>query len=392
MAWLIVTYSLLASGVALLLALRLARAFTSPEAPGPLPAGADSLSILVPIKGADSDTPDLLRHLVDSDLPGAAEFIFSMESEDDPAFEVCRRLQTTHRDRDIKITISGEPRGLIGKQHNLAHAYGKSTGDIIVCMDSDIQVEPDTVKAGLPYLNREDVGSAFFLPAYQGGVPVGGRLVETYLNYQYNLFMGALATLTKVPYIFGGLWMTKRTDLEQTGGFESFGRTVSDDAAIGRAFREQGQENVLIPRTVGTPNEKLGLISGMKHLGKWVGMLRAEGLVPYFTIWIWWHPVFWAAILVIIGLTLDLLHSDGAVYAAVGIGLSLAAKTAAGMVLNLRVYRRDLLTSFLALVVYELIAVPVLYGVGIFRRSITWKGRKYRIGRRGMVLGPADSG
>jgi hypothetical protein len=391
MIWLIVIYAVLASGSTLLLAVGLARAFRSREVPAVLPEGADSVSVLVPIKGADTHTSGVLQRLLDSDLPGAAEFIVSMESEEDLAFQVCRQLQKDNPDRDIKITISGEPRDLIGKQHNLARAYEESSGEIIVCMDADIEVEPDTVNAGLPYLSQQAVGTAFFLPMYRGDAPLGGRLVEVYLNYQYNLFMGSLATLTRVPYIFGGLWLTKRSSLEQTGGFESFGRTVSDDAAIGRAFLDQGLENVLIPRIVGTPNEDLGLAGGLRHLGKWIGMLRAEGLAPYFTVWIWWHPAFWATILVLLGSVFGWLHADFALYAAPGIGLSLAAKVAAAMIVNRAVYRREFFDSVLGLVSYEVFAVPLLYLSGIFRRSVTWKGRRYRIGRKGFVLGAGDT-
>jgi hypothetical protein len=57
----------------------------------------------------------------------------------------------------------------------------------------------------------------FSFPPIVARRPGGGRFVEMYLNYQYNLFMGALATLTDPPFIFGGLWMTRRASLERTG-------------------------------------------------------------------------------------------------------------------------------------------------------------------------------
>jgi hypothetical protein len=36
-------------------------------------------------------------------------------------------------------------------------------------------------------------------------------------------------------------------------------------------------------------------------------------------------------------------------------------------------------------VVYELVGVPLLFGAGFFRRTIVWKGRRYRLGRHGVI-------
>jgi ceramide glucosyltransferase len=320
-------------------------------------------------------------------LPGEVEFIFAMESDGDPAFRVCTHLQSDNPDRTVKIVISGEARDLIGKQHNLAHAYSQSRGQVVVCMDADIDIGPDTIREGLLHLDEDAVGSAFFLPVYRGDAPWGGRFVEIYLNYQYNLFMGSLATLTDPPYIFGGLWMTRRSSLERTGGFKSFGRTVSDDAAVGRAFLEQGLKNLLIPETVSTPTENLGVAAGLKHLGKWIGMLRAEGFLPYFAIWLWWHPLFWSGLLFVLGIATGWLNGASTTYAVVAVGLCLVAKMASGVILDLGVYGHGALRSILPLLLYEVFAVPVVFGLGLFRRSITWKGRRYRLGPRGMVLG-----
>jgi hypothetical protein len=390
MAWLIGLYAVLASVSALALALRLAGKFRSPQTAGVGPVPSETVPVLVPIKGADARTPEILRNLVSSNVPGAVEFVFAMESRSDPAFQLCTQLQSDHPDRTIKIVISGEARGLIGKQHNLVHAYEESRGEMIVCMDADIDVAPDTIRKGLAYVDSSAVGSAFFLPAYRGDAPWGGRFVEMYLNYQYNLFMGALATLTDPPFIFGGLWMTRRASLERTGGFRSFGRTVSDDAAIGRAFLEQGLKNVLIPETVSTPSENLGLTGGLRHLGKWIGMLRAEGIGPYLAVWLWWHPIFWSGFLFVLGAATGWLTGASATFAAVTLGFCTVAKVASGVTLDRGVYRRRALPSVVPLLLYEVFVVPAVFGPGLFRRSVTWKGRRYRLGRGGMVQGLED--
>ena len=136
MAWFIVVYSVLASMSALSLALTLARRFRCRQPANFQPGSSDSVSVLVPIKGVDEQTQDVLQNLVSSNLPGDVEFIFAMESDGDPSFWVCTQLQRDNPERIIKIVISGEARDLIGKQHNLAHAFSESQGQTIVCMDA----------------------------------------------------------------------------------------------------------------------------------------------------------------------------------------------------------------------------------------------------------------
>src|SRR5947209_2237058 len=55
-----------------------------------------SLSMIVPIKGADSSTEAHLHALVESSVEAEVEYLFAMESSDDPAFLVCQRVQAAH--------------------------------------------------------------------------------------------------------------------------------------------------------------------------------------------------------------------------------------------------------------------------------------------------------
>ena len=75
------------------------------------------------------------------------------------------------------------------------------------------------------------------------------------------------------------------------------------------------------------------------------------------------------------------------IYAAVAVGFCLVAKMASGVILDVGVYGHGAFRSIVPLLLYEVFVVPVVFGLGLFRRSIMWKGRRYRLGPRGMVLG-----
>lgn len=353
----------------------------SPENPQAAPGAG--LSVIVPIKGADEYTATLLGRLVESRVPCATEYLFAMESDTDPAYAPCRRVQAEHPGRDVRIVITGKPDRLMGKQHNLAGAVKEARYPIIGSMDADVAVEPDTLALGLHHLSQPGNGTAYFLPQYQGPGPLGGTLVTLYTHYYFNANMGALAVLGRGPFVIGALWLMERSTLERTGGFAQFGQHIADDAVIGRAVQQLGLRNVLVPGTVQMPPEHLDLRGGFRHLRKWLGMLRAEGLPTYLGIGFMWHPVLWSAVTALLGL----LAGPG--YLRLGAG-PLAAAVAVRLLqcalLDGVVYRQPILRLAPALLAYELLTVPVLFGLALFARSIEWKGRRYHLGKGGRIL------
>ncbi|SRR5579875_158556 len=345
-----------------------------------------SLSMIVPLKGADAFTAAHLHALVESRVDVPVEFLFALESTHDPAFVVCQQVQEQHREKDIRVIVTGPAAGRMGKQHNLAVASRHARYEAIGSMDADVLVEPDTLAVGLRYLALPQTGVAYFLPAYVGPGPTGGLLVALYANYYYQLYMGALALSINAPFITGALWFMRQTTLHLIGGLEQFGLTVSDDAAIGRAIRQHHLRNVLIPRTVSIPFEQLDLLHGGMHLLKWMALLRAEGVLTFLAILLLWHPILWAGLTFLVGLLLVGIHHPALIAGAVLLVGALLGRLGSAFLLNRRVYALPGRRSLCWLPVYELLAVPILFGKGFFQLTVHWRGRRYRLGRHARIL------
>lgn len=355
------------------------------------PAAVGSLSVIVPLKGADTATAAHLSALVASRLRGiTVEYLFAMETRDDVAHAVCERVRAAHPDRAIHIVLSGPAKERMGKQHNLAAAAKEARGEVIASVDADVLVAPGTLAAGLAALARPGVGAAYFLPCYQPPGPAGGALVALYSNYSFAPNFGALALITRQPVVVGSLWLMRRETLERIGGLNQFTATVSDDAAMGRAVAALGLRCMLAPFTVAIPFERVSLGGGLRHLAKWIAMLRAEGLAGYTSIVLTWHPLLWAALALLVGLA-----AGGAATLPLSLVLlaaALVARVGGAGLLNARVYRHPALPLPLLLVPYELVVVPALFSAGLFRRTIEWRGRRYQIGRRGAIQAVSESG
>lgn len=343
-----------------------------------------SLSVLVPLRGADPATEAHLTALVESALSCDVEYLFAMESRDDPAFAVCERVRLAHPELPVRIVLSGPAKGRMGKQHNLATAARAARYDVIACVDGDVMVAPGTLAVGVSHLARPGAGAAYFLPVYHGPGTPGGMLVALYANYSFCANFGALALSTRQPAIIGALWLLRRETLERIGSFDPFTATVSDDAAIGRAIAALGLRCVLVPYTVAIPFERLGLRGGLRHLAKWIAMLRAEGLAAYALIAVTWHPLLWATMTLLVGL---ITGDPGTLPLSLAlVAAALLARVGGAGLINDRCYGLPSLPLPLWLVPYELLGVPLLFGAGFFRRTLVWSGRRYRIGRHGAIV------
>src|SRR6266702_8205890 len=64
-----------------------------------------SLSMIVPLKGADDFTASHLNALVEAVLDVPVEYLFTMESMNDPAFAVCQQVKEEHPDKDIRVIL-----------------------------------------------------------------------------------------------------------------------------------------------------------------------------------------------------------------------------------------------------------------------------------------------
>ncbi len=85
------------------------------------------------------------------------------------------------------------------------------------------------------------------------------------------------------------------------------------------------------------------------------------------------------------GLLLFGTHQPALISGAVLLVCALLVRLASAFLLNRRVYALPGLRSLWLLPVYELLAMPILFRKGVSKRTIHWRGRRYRPGRHGMI-------
>lgn len=103
-----------------------------------------------------------------------------------------------------------------------------------------------------------------------------------------------------------------------------------------------------------------------------------------------WHPLLWSGITVISGVLLFGLQSFALLRGMILFITALVTRWSSTFILNRQVYSLAATTGLIWLVIYELVAVPLLFLKGGFQQQVVWRGRRYRLGHHGRIKHVTD--
>jgi ceramide glucosyltransferase len=199
------------------------------------------VSILQPILSGD---PTLARCL-EANLRCATryhiEFWYLLDKDDHPAIKICQDLAARYPERVAGVLLlPPPPEGISPKMFKLIAGQEASQGDVICCLDDDTVLPDHGLEQCLPYLSLPHVGLAFGLPYYTHF----GNIWSAYVS----CFVNASSLLTYIPYtavcepftINGMFFATRRTNLENVGGFAAAKEILADDFGTAHLFRKHG--------------------------------------------------------------------------------------------------------------------------------------------------------
>ena len=119
---------------------RLRRVLARRPAAPPSPSTAPSMTVIRPVKGVDIGAEENIRAFLKMEYPGQLELLFVVDSEEDPATPLIRRLiserrTTAHR---VELLFSGSPPPhRTGKLNAMLVGVTAATGELLAFNDSD---------------------------------------------------------------------------------------------------------------------------------------------------------------------------------------------------------------------------------------------------------------
>jgi ceramide glucosyltransferase len=339
------------------------------------------VSILKPLKGLDDNLYDNLESLCRLDYP-TFEIIFSLQTWNDPAYKVAKKVKDKHPEVDITIHTERCSEGLNPKINNLIPAYNISKYDHILISDSNVMIDSGYLKEITGHMSNPEVGLVSNLIRGMGGKSFGAVLENLHLN---TFVIGSVSFLDKflrMPCVVGKSMLMKKRDLNAIGGLIAMKDVLAEDYLIGKRLHEIGKKVVVSGHMINNVNEYWDLKRFLNRHTRWAKIRWQIGGLKYLSE-LFGNPVFMAALLVLLA---------GFSAATLAFAFAISALKAAGDFVIGRRIGADLKKSSYLLGPVKDMLIGVIWFVPIFSNIVVWRGNRYMIGKDSFLSPCPESG
>ncbi len=249
-----------------------------------------SASVIMAVKGVDSRLKANLDTIFSQDHPNL-EFVFCVESEQDPAYLFVKQTlaEVARRQPKIKaqLVVAGICLERSQKITNLMAGLERAgeNSKYLVFLDSDIHLDKQYVRHLLEPLKDLSIGATTGYRWYQPDRPTfGGMLCST---WNAGVFLAIADPV--LSFTWGGTMAIARETFLRAGVLEAWQNTVSDDLSLTRAVRRLGLKIRYVPECVPITYETPTLAEALEFTSR--QMLLARVYHPL----VWWtnaiiHP------------------------------------------------------------------------------------------------------
>jgi ceramide glucosyltransferase len=330
------------------------------------------VTILMPLCGAEPGLDQRLRALRKQDYAAPIQIVCGTRNPADPAIEIVARIAAECPAGVIEIHVDSRANGRNLKIANLTNMLRHARHDVLVMIDSDIEVNSDYLSTVMAELQRPGAGAVtcLYRGVSSGGFWANLSALEIDCQFLPNAILGLSLRLARP--CFGATIALSRATLDGIGGFRTFLDQLWDDYAIGEAVRQSGSRVFVIPLALGHVCSER---SGRELIDRQVRMARTiRGI----------NPTGYAGSLIThpFPLAVMAMFCGGGTSALLLAILALACRLGVGRSVERRFGGRR--NSYWVLPIREFMSFAI-YVSGFFGSNVTWRGRRYRLLSDGTV-------
>ena len=337
------------------------------------------VSVLVPARNEEENIGECLTSLIKQDYSkDRYEIVAVNDRSTDSTYEIIKDFEEQYTNV-VCPNIETLPEGMVGKQHAVKHGLEICNGEIILNTDADCILPPSWISKIVDSFDEQTGFVVGMVTTVEKGqrAPLFANLQALDLVYLMNFAIGCIGWGKPTSCIGNNIAFRKQV-IEDIGGYESLGYTMTEDAALIQAVARKTNWKVDVAlhedAVITTkPVEKLKPFYSQRS--RWIlGGRDTETKTIFFLQTALWFNLALLALFPIsffINTRLPIIVF-GAFIAKLLIDFILCFSLAR------RIKRLDLLKWMLP---YEgfLIFYSVLIGFGtLFARKVTWKGQTYR--------------
>lgn len=331
-------------------------------------SSAPTVTILKPLKGADSETDACFRSHFEIDYP-AYQLVFGVADKNDPAVAILENLRSEFPKIDSQVVFCPEQLGANRKVSNLVQMLPAAKYDYLVINDADMLVRPEYLREVLAPFANEKIG---FVTCVYRALPSKSLWSKIEALGICTEFMPAvlLARMIEGGVNFGlgaTLACTKKA-IAAMGGFESLLNRLADDYDLGTGIKRAGFATALSPYVAETHAPDYDLRGFWNHQIRWNRTVRDARPAGYAGL-IFTFGIFWSL--------LAMAFARGALWSSLLFALVLGMRYlmaigAGGIALGDRFLVRDLWL----LPIRDAMSM-VVWIASYFGRTVVWRGERF---------------
>ncbi len=231
------------------------------------------VSIIVPVYNEEKVVAGSITSLLDLDYNNY-EIIIVNDGSSDKTKEVAETLVGYQKGKfsDIKVSLINKPNGGKAKALNAGIRFSKA--EIVLCMDGDSQLSPDSVKLAVRHFVNREIG------AVAGNVKVlnRGKFFTDLQALEYieglNMARSAQSFVKLVNIIPGPIGLFRKKALEEAGYYSS--DTFAEDADLTLKILANGWKIYYEPNSISYTEAPAKLQQLLKQRYRWTrGILQS---------------------------------------------------------------------------------------------------------------------
>jgi len=326
------------------------------------------VSVIIPARNEEMNLPYLLESLQRQTLL-PYEVIVVNDHSVDRTKEIAEKFSTK------VIDITSIPSGWLGKTWAVWNGYLKSSGDILVFLDSDVRLEEDGLERLI--LALEQKGGAISVVPFHRTEKFYEKFAMLPNHLALFTFSSPFENHNPEKGLYGSCIAVTRKDYEKIGGHKRIRAEITDDLKLGTAFKQAGVPvtNFLGKGAISFRMYPNGIKSSLEGFAKSAAL--SMGSISKKTIF---FIACWVIGLMLSELAILFLFSKS--YFPLVIGYFLYVL----QILYINKYSGNfgLIHSVFHSLSFGFFIVMMLYSTyqTSFRKAVVWKGRTIEVGRR----------
>lgn len=337
----------------------------------------DNITTIIPLKNiSKSDFKNIIKTL---EIKSTSEVIVSLESKEEKYYDKLKSLRKNYP--KLKIVIAGSPGNNMPKTNNIRQAYKYVTNEFIVIKDADVIPNEQVYKDLYRKIKKPKAGGGFAPAFYIPAGSLGGWLVNIVTNYFFTQTLYFVANENSFKFLAGAFMMVKKSAIEKFDAFDGIIDNITDDASLGKKLADNSFDIYVSDYPVFMNAPESSLREAFINLKRWIVIIKKFFGIKYILLLPLFYPGNSFVLLVSSLITGEFVRVSIAVFI-----FSILFKLSVSVFLDKIIFKKvyNLLVYFTVLIFG--ILQPFAWAMFICSNSLSWAGRKFKIGNGGKIL------